>query len=414
MEDSFVASDVIKERFERLKEVTDRSALRRHRARVGRREEVLVEGPSRRNDQMLSGRTRQGKLIHFPFRGDAARARVARQRGRHLRRAVLLAGRDGRRTADAAPQDSCAPALGEVSRYADLARAGRPHRLGEVRSWPTRSRANEERVEIVQRRRDERLSRHGLGTAKPTRTERDEVTYHLLDLVEPSEEFTVAQFQRAAREAVERDRAREAPTCSTWAERGSTAAPSWTISTSRVATPRFVERSKSERRVTCSDLYRELVGRDPLAASRIEASNERRVATRAGSDARLGTAVLFVRRRAPHLRARARGADRDSTCPPRPLDERIAARFRALDGRGLVGGGRGSGRRAGWTGTHRPSGRRVSSTSSPPGRRRRPGGVRQRRHYPEPAPRSPSAFVVSPRSRAWSGSTTWTAARSAR
>ena len=55
----------IKDRFERLKEVLDRSALRKHEARVGRREEVLVEGPSRRNDQMLSGRTRQGKLIHF-------------------------------------------------------------------------------------------------------------------------------------------------------------------------------------------------------------------------------------------------------------------------------------------------------------------------------------------------------------
>jgi tRNA-2-methylthio-N6-dimethylallyladenosine synthase len=74
MENSFIANDVIKERFERLKEVTDRSALRRHQARVGRREEVLVEGPSRRNDQMLSGRTRQGKLIHFPLREEAARA----------------------------------------------------------------------------------------------------------------------------------------------------------------------------------------------------------------------------------------------------------------------------------------------------------------------------------------------------
>jgi tRNA-2-methylthio-N6-dimethylallyladenosine synthase len=74
MEDSFVANDVIKARFERLKEVTDRSALRRHQARVGKREEVLVEGPSRRNDQMISGRTRQGKLIHFPVSENAARA----------------------------------------------------------------------------------------------------------------------------------------------------------------------------------------------------------------------------------------------------------------------------------------------------------------------------------------------------
>jgi tRNA-2-methylthio-N6-dimethylallyladenosine synthase len=74
MVDSFVAGDVIKERFGRLKDVTDRSALRHHQARVGRREEVLVEGPSRRNERMLSGRTRQGKLIHFPVTENAARS----------------------------------------------------------------------------------------------------------------------------------------------------------------------------------------------------------------------------------------------------------------------------------------------------------------------------------------------------
>ena len=70
----FVPEDVIKSRFERLKQVLDRSALRKHEARVGRREEVLVEGPSRRNDLMLSGRTRQGKLIHFPQVEESLRA----------------------------------------------------------------------------------------------------------------------------------------------------------------------------------------------------------------------------------------------------------------------------------------------------------------------------------------------------
>ena len=65
MTDDFVADDVIADRFARLKSVLDRSALRHHEAREGLVEEVLVEGPSRRNDQMLSGRTRQGKLIHF-------------------------------------------------------------------------------------------------------------------------------------------------------------------------------------------------------------------------------------------------------------------------------------------------------------------------------------------------------------
>ena len=66
MESSFVPPDVIAERFERLKTVVDRSALARHQARVGRSEEALVEGVSRRDESMLTGRTRQGKLIHFP------------------------------------------------------------------------------------------------------------------------------------------------------------------------------------------------------------------------------------------------------------------------------------------------------------------------------------------------------------
>ena len=73
MTDDFVRSEVIADRFQRLKAVLDRSALRHHEAREGRSEEVLVEGISRRNDQMLSGRTRQGKLIHFPVSDVALR-----------------------------------------------------------------------------------------------------------------------------------------------------------------------------------------------------------------------------------------------------------------------------------------------------------------------------------------------------
>ena len=72
-------ADVVAERFERLKTVIDRSALARHQARVGRSEEVLVEGVSRRDASMLTGRTRQGKLVHFAaghgLRGRRHRAR---------------------------------------------------------------------------------------------------------------------------------------------------------------------------------------------------------------------------------------------------------------------------------------------------------------------------------------------------
>jgi tRNA-2-methylthio-N6-dimethylallyladenosine synthase len=63
--DDYVAPDVVADRFERLRVVVERSALGRHRDRVGLVEEVLVEGPSKRDPAMQSGRTRQNKLVHF-------------------------------------------------------------------------------------------------------------------------------------------------------------------------------------------------------------------------------------------------------------------------------------------------------------------------------------------------------------
>ncbi len=65
----FVDPDVVSERFERLKVVIDRSALQRHQARVGRLEEVLVDGVSKKDQSKLSGRTRQNKLVHISFNG---------------------------------------------------------------------------------------------------------------------------------------------------------------------------------------------------------------------------------------------------------------------------------------------------------------------------------------------------------
>ena len=61
----FVEPAVAAERFQRLRVVVERSALAKHEARVGRIEEVLVEGPSKKDPTVLSGRTRQNKLVHF-------------------------------------------------------------------------------------------------------------------------------------------------------------------------------------------------------------------------------------------------------------------------------------------------------------------------------------------------------------
>jgi tRNA-2-methylthio-N6-dimethylallyladenosine synthase len=65
MTERFVSPVVIAERFERLRIVVERSAIAKHRQRIGRIEEVLVEGPSRKDPSVLSGRTRQNKLVHF-------------------------------------------------------------------------------------------------------------------------------------------------------------------------------------------------------------------------------------------------------------------------------------------------------------------------------------------------------------
>ena len=61
----FVAPEVSAERFERLRVVVERSALARHRERVGRVEEVVVEGPSKKDTAVLTARTRQNKIVHF-------------------------------------------------------------------------------------------------------------------------------------------------------------------------------------------------------------------------------------------------------------------------------------------------------------------------------------------------------------
>jgi tRNA-2-methylthio-N6-dimethylallyladenosine synthase len=65
MEADFVDPAIVSERFQRLRVVVERSALLKHEARVGRIEEVLVEGPSKRDPSVTSGRTRQNKLVHF-------------------------------------------------------------------------------------------------------------------------------------------------------------------------------------------------------------------------------------------------------------------------------------------------------------------------------------------------------------
>ena len=65
MADAAVDPEVVAERFDRLKVVVERAALARHQARIGRVEEALVEGPSKRDPEVVTARTAQNKLVHF-------------------------------------------------------------------------------------------------------------------------------------------------------------------------------------------------------------------------------------------------------------------------------------------------------------------------------------------------------------
>jgi tRNA-2-methylthio-N6-dimethylallyladenosine synthase len=69
----FVDPAVVTERFLRLEAVVDRSGLRKNELLVGATHEVLIEGPSKRDEARVSGRTRSGKLVHFAPPADGLR-----------------------------------------------------------------------------------------------------------------------------------------------------------------------------------------------------------------------------------------------------------------------------------------------------------------------------------------------------
>jgi tRNA-2-methylthio-N6-dimethylallyladenosine synthase len=70
-----VPHDVKIERMERLVELTQRIARTRNEERIGRIEQVLVEGPSRTDATVLRGRTRRNTTVNFS--GDAAGGALA-------------------------------------------------------------------------------------------------------------------------------------------------------------------------------------------------------------------------------------------------------------------------------------------------------------------------------------------------
>ena len=173
-----------------------------------------------------------------------------------------------------------------------------------------------------------------LGTAKPTRAERAEVSYHLLDLVSPSDEFTVAQFQRAARDA----------TKGLWNVGhgalyvGGTGLYGRAVLDDLDIPSRYPEiRLDLEARAESDlpSLFEELRELDPLAASRLEASNARRVVR--ALEVTLGSHRLFSSYGEGLLTyGPVRVVQLGLDCDVEILNERIAARFRRWMDEGLL------------------------------------------------------------------------------
>jgi tRNA-2-methylthio-N6-dimethylallyladenosine synthase len=63
--DDFCDPEEVKDRYKRLETVVHRSSLQKYQARVGKVEEVVVEGPSKKDPTQMTGRTAQNKLVHF-------------------------------------------------------------------------------------------------------------------------------------------------------------------------------------------------------------------------------------------------------------------------------------------------------------------------------------------------------------
>jgi tRNA dimethylallyltransferase len=115
-----------------------------------------------------------------------------------------------------------------------------------------------------------------VGTAKPTAEQRARIPHHLLDLVEPSEAFSVAAFQAAAREAADDVRRRGA--------RPLLVGGSGLYFRAVVdglefpgTDPRIRGSLEDEASTSGAEtMYRRLAELDPLAASKIEPGNVRR------------------------------------------------------------------------------------------------------------------------------------------
>jgi tRNA-2-methylthio-N6-dimethylallyladenosine synthase len=88
-----VGPAVAAERFARLADLQQSLSLEHNQGLVGRRVEVLAEGPSRKDARVATARTRTNKVVHLPGTfapGTFLQARIDRAAPSHLMGKVVL------------------------------------------------------------------------------------------------------------------------------------------------------------------------------------------------------------------------------------------------------------------------------------------------------------------------------------
>ena len=113
-----------------------------------------------------------------------------------------------------------------------------------------------------------------IGTATPTAAEQAEVPHHLIDLVDPCEEFAVAEFQDRAHAVIDEIRDRGVVPVLV----GGTGLYVRAVIDDLRIPGRYPEvRAELETEPDTAALHRRLVDLDPVAAGRMEPTNRRRI-----------------------------------------------------------------------------------------------------------------------------------------
>ena len=176
-----------------------------------------------------------------------------------------------------------------------------------------------------------------IGTSKPGPEARAAVCHHLLDLVDPDQEFTVAQFQAAAREALADigRRGRHALLVGGTGLYLRAVVDDFSIPGRYREVAAALEAELDEGRAETADLHARLAVLDPVGAGRMEPTNRRRVVR--ALEVTIGAGRPFSDF-GPGLEAYSpTGVPQVGlTLPADEVDRRIGERFAAMVAAGLV------------------------------------------------------------------------------